>query len=213
MGRMKNIHVLSQHVDKETGASLIPHPEHYHEGVSPVPPIQERAALPNFDRGLGLFNSGRGGELVAIGPSKFEYWVNSTIAQKNNGEGYRYGGQIRMDDREDVTSLSGGWCQCKSYRKKQFVYNGVVICKHMWWAALRAAHGQYQRLSQIAIHHNSGELKSVKFNGCKLREAQSDIGTFKDWVQRNGFEVWKFPGHGTDVPLDRNGLFMRVYTR
>lgn len=213
MGRVKDIHVLHQHIDPETGASLVAHPEHHGEGVSPIPkPGPARDKLPNFRRGLGLYQKKRGGEVVNIGPGKYEYWANSTIAERY-GEGHRYAGQIEMGEREVIASLSGGWCECKSYRKKQFVYQGITVCKHMWWAAIKASLGEFQNVQQIEIHHNSGELKSVKINGCKLRRAQADFGAFKGYVEKAGMGAWSFPEHGKDIPLDSNGLYGRVYTK
>lgn len=198
---------------------------------SPPVTLEERedlsdAALTRLRRALAMHAAERSGEVVHLpwdieraGDAVdvkgrcFEFWVDSTAAAK--GESWEhYGGQAVLSDISDPLSIIESSCQCKDYQAQRAYHNGVVVCKHVFWATIKVAHGQYQRLQQIEIYHDWGEVLSVKFNGCKLREAKADIEVFEEGVLRSGFTVVDFPGHGRNVSLDDKGKkYMRVYVR
>lgn len=84
----KDLLVLSQRVDPETGASLVPYPTHYGEGVSPIPTLEEREKLEPklqdcISRGIRVFDQRRPGTVLGLGDDRFEYRVVSLTAFNN----------------------------------------------------------------------------------------------------------------------------------
>lgn len=190
----KEMLVLSQHRDRETGASLVPDPEYvardYERGAQWEPDVRHTLSSGRLDtrvgprlstlpqdvqgrlrRGKGLFKQGRRGIVREKVSGRFSFQVQTT-EEFNRGRwpldscnGYH--GWIEMEDGRIVD----GHCDCPD---EGALWRGFQVCKHQIWAVYMVREGSYERNRvelwlEYDFEHGESVLARVK-EGDALRK-------------------------------------------
>lgn len=210
--------VLSQHKDRETGTSLVPHPEYmlrdYERGAQwrpdvthsmrtghidmPGPKLNEqpRDVQARLSRGKGLYKQGRRGVVMQANSEKYSYQVQTTKEFKegrwplDRANGYH--GTIIMEDGR----LAGGDCTCPDHQKGGAQWRGFTLCKHMVWAVYMMREGSYELNDHVELW---------------LEYSDRHGGNILDAVRENGQK--RSPFIGETLPAKREELHRQGYTK